>query len=297
MEEGEPIEHKLVTRAISTAQKRVETRNFEIRKHLLEYDDVMNKQREIVYGLRRQCLEDESQEETILEWMGCAGRRRSSSATRRADTHPEDWDLKGLSEALHRQFDFRLPADATSDELLSHDALLELVRTAAEKSYRERETDDRPRAVPPARALDHARAGVGRRRLPGDQPALARAPPQHGPSEGGHRAPRLRAARSAGGVQEGSVRDVPGDDRPPERGGGGAALQGARDAARSRCRRRERRSRWRPRWQEGRGGEAPAAPPRHAKPRRASRGSAVRRWGETIRARADPARSTRSAVS
>ena len=52
MEEGEPIEHKLVTRAIGTAQKRVETRNFEIRKHLLEYDDVMNKQREIVYGLR-----------------------------------------------------------------------------------------------------------------------------------------------------------------------------------------------------------------------------------------------------
>src|SRR6266508_924946 len=55
MEEGEPLEHKLVTRAIGTAQKRVETRNFEIRKHLLEYDDVMNKQREIVYGLRRQC--------------------------------------------------------------------------------------------------------------------------------------------------------------------------------------------------------------------------------------------------
>ena len=50
MEEGEPIEHRLVTRAIGTAQKRVETHNFEIRKHLLEYDDVMNKQREIVYG-------------------------------------------------------------------------------------------------------------------------------------------------------------------------------------------------------------------------------------------------------
>src|SRR5712692_3490842 len=68
MEEGEPIEHKLVTRAITTAQKRVETRNFEIRKHLLEYDDVMNKQREIVYGLRRETLEGESQEEQVLEW-------------------------------------------------------------------------------------------------------------------------------------------------------------------------------------------------------------------------------------
>jgi hypothetical protein len=68
MEEGEPIEHKLVTRAIGTAQKRVETRNFEIRKHLLEYDDVMNKQREIVYGLRHDILEGESQQERILEW-------------------------------------------------------------------------------------------------------------------------------------------------------------------------------------------------------------------------------------
>ena len=57
MEEGEPIEHKLVTRAIATAQKRVETHNFEIRKHLLEYDDVMNKQREVIYGMRRQILD------------------------------------------------------------------------------------------------------------------------------------------------------------------------------------------------------------------------------------------------
>ncbi len=69
MEEGEPIEHKLVTRAIGTAQKRVETHNFEIRKHLLEYDDVMNKQREIIYGMRRQILDGESQAETVTEWM------------------------------------------------------------------------------------------------------------------------------------------------------------------------------------------------------------------------------------
>jgi len=69
MEEGEPIEHRLVTRAIATAQKRVETHNFEIRKHLLEYDDVMNKQREVIYGMRRQILDGESQEATVAEWM------------------------------------------------------------------------------------------------------------------------------------------------------------------------------------------------------------------------------------
>ena len=65
MEEGEPIEHRLVTRAIQTAQKRVEAHHFEIRKHLLEYDDVMNKQREVIYGMRRQILEGESQRDTI----------------------------------------------------------------------------------------------------------------------------------------------------------------------------------------------------------------------------------------
>ena len=75
MEEGEPIEHQLVTRAIATAQKRVETHNFEIRKHLLEYDDVMNKQREIIYGMRRQILDGESQAETIAEWIEESGGR------------------------------------------------------------------------------------------------------------------------------------------------------------------------------------------------------------------------------
>ncbi len=138
MEEGEPIEHKLVTRAISTAQKRVETRNFEIRKHLLEYDDVMNKQREIVYGLRRQALEEESQEETVLEWIeelaeGVVARYAPQ------DAHPDDWDLVGLNEGLHRQFDFRLPPETKLDEVPSREALRELVTGEAERAYRERE--------------------------------------------------------------------------------------------------------------------------------------------------------------
>ncbi|MBI2160457.1 MAG: preprotein translocase subunit SecA, partial [Candidatus Rokubacteria bacterium] len=108
MEEGEPIEHKLVTRAIATAQKRVETHNYEIRKHLLEYDDVMNKQREIIYGMRRQILEGESQADTIAEWVeDMVAATLDGYAAR--DAHPEDWDLAGLGEALHRQFDVRLP--------------------------------------------------------------------------------------------------------------------------------------------------------------------------------------------
>src|SRR5437588_5869635 len=67
MEEGIPIESKLISRRIEAAQKAVEAQNFESRKHLLEYDDVMNKQREAVYGLRRQLLEGLDQKDLILE--------------------------------------------------------------------------------------------------------------------------------------------------------------------------------------------------------------------------------------
>ena len=138
MEEGEPIEHTMVTRAIGTAQKRVETRNFEIRKHLLEYDDVMNKQREIVYGMRREILEGESQEETVLEWIGevvaaLVGRYAPE------DAHPEAWDVAALNEGLYRQFDFRLPADLDVTEIGSQEALVTEVTELAEKAYRERE--------------------------------------------------------------------------------------------------------------------------------------------------------------
>jgi preprotein translocase subunit SecA len=140
MEEGEPIEHKLVTRAISTAQKRVETHNFEIRKHLLEYDDVMNKQREVIYGMRREVLEGASQEETILEWLEelLDGILDAYAAQ---DSHPEDWDLAGLSEGLHRQFDLRLPAEVKAGEIVSRQGLRELLWDAVERHYRHRETE------------------------------------------------------------------------------------------------------------------------------------------------------------
>ena len=138
MEEGEPIEHKLVTRAIATAQKRVEAHNFEIRKHLLEYDDVMNKQRVVVYGMRREILEGESQEETIREWLDDLTTGLLDLYAP-ADAHPEDWDLHGLSEALHRQFDFRLPPQAQHGEATSRDGLEEVVRQALEARYKSRE--------------------------------------------------------------------------------------------------------------------------------------------------------------
>src|SRR2546425_2694106 len=145
MEEGEPIEHKLVTRAITTAQKRVENHNFDIRKHLLEYDDVMNKQREIVYGLRRETLEGESQEEQILEWASDVASAMVGRFAPR-DAHVEDWDLAGLNEALYRQFDVRLAADETEAavESGSAEALEAKVQEAVEGGYREREREVGP---------------------------------------------------------------------------------------------------------------------------------------------------------
>jgi preprotein translocase subunit SecA len=138
MEEGEPIEHRLVTRAIGTAQKRVENHHFEIRKHLLEYDDVMNKQREVIYGMRREILEGGSQEETIREWQeelldGIVGTYVAE------DTHPEDWDLAGLAEGMHRQFDVKLPAAVQTREALSREAVRESLWEAVQARYGARE--------------------------------------------------------------------------------------------------------------------------------------------------------------
>jgi preprotein translocase subunit SecA len=149
MEEGEPIEHKLVTRAIATAQKRVETHNYEIRKHLLEYDDVMNKQREIIYGMRRQILDGESQADTIAEWIDDMVAVPLDGYAAR-DAHPEDWDLAGLTEALHRQCDTRIPP-ARFAEVASRDGLDDLVGEAARARYAERERELGPELL---RALE-----------------------------------------------------------------------------------------------------------------------------------------------
>ncbi len=139
MEEGEPIEHKLVTRAIATAQKRVENHNFEIRKHLLEYDDVMNKQREIVYGMRRQILDGASQVDTIAEWIEDMV-PATLDGFAPPDAHPEDWDLAGLNEALFQLFDVRVPA-ALYQEAASRDGLNELVLDAVKRRYADRERE------------------------------------------------------------------------------------------------------------------------------------------------------------
>ena len=116
MEEGVPIESKMISKRIEGAQKAVEAQNFESRKHLLEYDDVMNKQREAVYGLRRQLLEEAEQKELILEdYVGgiLSGILDEFAGEK---LHPDQWDMKGIENKLIDHFGLKLSSlnlDAT----------------------------------------------------------------------------------------------------------------------------------------------------------------------------------------
>jgi preprotein translocase subunit SecA len=108
MEEGVPIEHRMVTRAIERAQKQVEAQNFSVRKHLLEYDDVMNKQRENIYALRRELLEakvhiTEDEEVDTRGYLMTLGEELADSTVQtyaHKDTDPEEWDLDALTKAV-----------------------------------------------------------------------------------------------------------------------------------------------------------------------------------------------------
>ena len=126
MEEGEPIEHKLVTRAIENAQKRVEAHNFDIRKHLLEYDDVMNKQREVIYQQRRSFLAGENLKSVALEMIEDLAEHTALAYADKA-VFPEEWDWKGLNDALFHQFNFRLETSEEEQKNCTPEDLVDLV--------------------------------------------------------------------------------------------------------------------------------------------------------------------------
>src|SRR5581483_4651648 len=123
MEEGVPIESRLITKRIESAQKAVEGQNFEARKHLLEYDDVMNKQREAVYGLRRQLLEGLDQKELILEDYVSAILSDLMDQFVRREAHPEDWDIKGIKDAIFTRFGVDILAEGVQADKLNRQEL------------------------------------------------------------------------------------------------------------------------------------------------------------------------------
>ncbi len=106
MEDGVPIEHRWISRAIENAQKKVESHNFDIRKHLLEYDNVMNKQREVVYHRRKELLGDAPLKDDILDM--CEGVIEDIVAAHAdREVNPAEWDWKAIEEAFYKQFKFR----------------------------------------------------------------------------------------------------------------------------------------------------------------------------------------------
>lgn len=106
-EEGEVITHSMVTRSIERAQKRVEGHNFSIRKHLLEYDDVMNKQRTVIYSQRAQALRGENLRDEVLQMIDTY--LESKIGLYCSGQHPEEWDWEGLQNSFQRVFLASLP--------------------------------------------------------------------------------------------------------------------------------------------------------------------------------------------
>ncbi len=137
-EEGEVIEHGMVTRSIGRAQKRVEGRNFEIRKHLLEYDDVMNQQREVVYDRRRHALEEEDIFDEIVEVIEDV-LQASLDAHLTEDAHPEDWNIEAMAQDLRNTF-LQSPIDPDDDlPTTDRDELAALIRDSVRSAYKRRE--------------------------------------------------------------------------------------------------------------------------------------------------------------
>ncbi|HET58551.1 MAG TPA: preprotein translocase subunit SecA [Deltaproteobacteria bacterium] len=140
VEEGEPIEHGLISKAIENAQRRVEGQNFDIRKHLLEYDDVMNRQREVIYKQRRDILAgtdlwstvyeitEELVEDLVDAFMG-------------EKQHSDEWNLKGLDDLVLKQFSLRLGFAERDRSGLTREGIADEIMGAVRKLFEKKEQD------------------------------------------------------------------------------------------------------------------------------------------------------------
>jgi preprotein translocase subunit SecA len=180
MEEGVPIESRMISRRIEGAQKAVEAQNFEARKHLLEYDDVMNKQREAVYGLRHQLLEGVDQKELILEDYVSGILSDLMDQFCAVKVHAVDWDLKGLKDAVFTRFGVDILAEGIKPETLNRQELGDAIFDKLKARYEAKENLIGPDAMryhermimlsvldsqwkDHLRDMDHLKEGIGLR--------------------------------------------------------------------------------------------------------------------------------------
>jgi len=141
--DGEPIEHGMISRAIENAQKKVEAHNFDIRKHLIEYDDVMNRQRDVIYTQRREVLAGEQLQETfqgiiadtVADMVGSFCPDKTPSA---------NWDWDRLAEDFFNQFNFLPDLNSIDSSNIKHEELEDLLKKQAEQRLSEKEEDFTP---------------------------------------------------------------------------------------------------------------------------------------------------------
>ncbi len=137
MEQGEAIEHKMVTNAIEKAQRKVEGRNFDVRKQLLEYDDVANDQRQLIYRQRNELMESEDVSETIDALWGDVVNQVITGMIP-PQSLEEQWDIAGLEQALNTEFGVKLPVQQwlDEDEELHEESLRERLVDAVKGEYK-----------------------------------------------------------------------------------------------------------------------------------------------------------------
>ncbi len=142
IEENQPIEHKYISRAIENAQKRVEGQNFDIRKHLLDYDNVMNNQRKVIYEQRKKVLRGEDLWSDVEEMVEEISSEMVSEFVGEKNK-PEDWNLKSLDDAVFKQFSFR-PDIANAKDLNSSDAIHKYIVEQVKKYLGDKEKEFGP---------------------------------------------------------------------------------------------------------------------------------------------------------
>jgi preprotein translocase subunit SecA len=143
MTEGVPIESKLISRRIENAQKSVEAQNFDARKHLLEYDDVMNKQRETIYAIRRSALEGKDQRDYVLGIAEDVARELVDTYCPR-EQHPDQWNATQFLAEVHSQFGIDAKTAGADPATLSHEQLADATVEAVTKRYEEKEKQFSP---------------------------------------------------------------------------------------------------------------------------------------------------------
>lgn len=141
LQEGEVIQHRMITKAIESAQKKVEARNFGIRKNLLEFDDVMNKQREAIYISRNQALEKESLRDTILSMLQST--ISDLVYEKFIGEYKEEWDIQGLQSEILKRYDYEI-TDLEEYKSMSIDEYAQKLYERLEEKYSEKEQNFTP---------------------------------------------------------------------------------------------------------------------------------------------------------